>query len=223
MKAVAIIPARAGSTRLPKKNRKKLLGTSLIEWSINFAKKLKFLDDIIVTTNDKVILKNIKKNKSTVKTIIRPQVLSGKRTKMEDVIFHALRKYEKKFGKISTILLLQPTSPIRSVKKIYYGYKKYNYYKKKKSVISVSNTNFSYKRNFEIKKKNLMLVNFKRSKKNLYQVNGNFYFASTSFLKKYKSFYFKYKTYPVVLNSKKLSVDIDTIYDFKKAENFLSL
>ena len=131
MKAVAIIPARAGSTRLPKKNRKKLLGTSLIEWSINFAKKLKFLDDIIVTTNDKVILKNIKKNKSTVKTIIRPQVLSGKRTKMEDVIFHALRKYEKKFGKISTILLLQPTSPIRSVKKIYYGYRNTTIIKRK--------------------------------------------------------------------------------------------
>jgi len=222
MKVVAIIPARAGSIRLPKKNRKKLLGIPLIEWSINFAKKLKFLDDIIVTTNDKIILKNIKKNKSTVKTFIRPQGLSGKTAKMEDVIFHVLRKYEKKFGKISTILLLQPTSPIRSVKKVYYGYKKYNYYKKKKSVISVSNTNFSQKRNFEIKNKNLMLANYKKNKKNLYQVNGNFYFVSTSFLKKYKSFYFKHRTYPVVLNSKILSVDVDTIYDFKKAENFLS-
>ena len=43
-----------------------------------------------------------------------------------------------------------------------------------------------------------------------------------SALKKYKSFYFKHRTYPVVLNSKILSVDVDTIYDFKKAENFLS-
>ena len=53
-------------------------------------------------------------------------------------------------------------------------------------------------------------------------MNGNFYFASPSFLKKYKSFYFKNRTYPVVLNSKKLSSDIDTIYDFKKVEKFLT-
>ena len=47
-------------------------------------------------------------------------------------------------------------------------------------------------------------------KKKLYQVNGNFYFASPSFLKKYKSFYYKDKTCAVILKSNKLSLDIDT-------------
>ena len=90
MKVVAIIPAREGSLRLPKKNRKKLLGLPLIYWSINFAKKLKFIDDIIVSTNDKVIIKKIKKAKKKIKTFIRPQSLSGKNTKTIDVIFHVL-------------------------------------------------------------------------------------------------------------------------------------
>ena len=222
MKVVALIPARAGSLRFPKKNRRKLLGIPLIDWSINFVKKLKFVDDIIVSTDDKIIINNIKKNEKLVKTIIRPQILSGKTAKMEDVIIHAIKKYEKRFGRIGTILLLQPTSPIRSVKKIYYGYKKYNFYKKKKSIISVSNTNYSQKRNFEIKNNNLLLSNYQKNKKKLYQANGNFYFASPPFLKKYKSFYFKNKTYPVVLKSKILSIDVDTIYDFKKIENFLT-
>jgi len=222
VKVVAIIPARAGSQRLPKKNRKKLLGLSLIDWSINFVSKLKFVDDTIVSTDDTIILNNIKKNKNTVKAFLRPKALSRSSTKMIDVILHILKKYEKNFDKISTILLLQPTSPLRSEKKINFGYKKYYYYKKKKSVVSVSNTNIDQKRNFKIKNNNLLLSRNKKNKKNIYQMNGNFYFASPSFLKKYKSFYFKNRTYPVVLNSKKLSSDIDTIYDFKKVEKFLT-
>jgi len=222
MKVVAIIPAREGSLRLPKKNRKKLLGLPLIYWSINFAKKLKFIDDIIVSTNDKVIIKKIKKAKKKIKTFIRPQSLSGKNTKTIDVIFHVLKNYEKKFDKISSILLLQPTSPIRSIKKINEGYKKFKFYKEKKSVISVSETSFPKKRNFEIKNKKLFLLKYKKNIKKKYQVNGNFYFASSIFLKKYKSFYSKNKTFPVVLNSNKTSTDIDTIYDFRKAENYLS-
>ena len=55
-----------------------------------------------------------------------------------------------------------------------------------------------------------------------YQPNGNFYFASSDFLKKHRSFYLKNHTYTVILNSKLLSIDIDTIVDFKKAENFFA-
>ena len=58
-------------------------------------------------------------------------------------------------------------------------------------------------------------------RKKLYQVNGNFYFASPSFLKKYKSFYYKDKTCAVILKSNKLSLDIDTKKDFIKAKNYL--
>ena len=44
MKVIIVIPARKGSLRLPNKNRKKLLGKPLIEWTIDFAKKLKYHD-----------------------------------------------------------------------------------------------------------------------------------------------------------------------------------
>jgi len=221
MKVIAVIPARRDSLRLPHKNRRKLLGRPLIEWSVKFAKKLKFVDDIIISTNDKVIVNNMRKYK-IVKTFIRPKNLSGKKARTIDVILHVLKEYERKFSKVDTILLLQPTSPVRSIKTIYLAFKKYIYYKKIKSVISVSNTHFQNKQNFEIKKNNLLRLECDKSKKFLYQPNGNFYFASPFFLKKYKSFYFKNLTYPVVLNSKSLSIDIDTIYDFKKAEKVLT-
>ena len=70
MKVVAIIPARSGSVRLKNKNRKKLRGISLIDWSLNFAKKLKFIDDIIVSSNDKRNFKRNKKKKDSVKTFL---------------------------------------------------------------------------------------------------------------------------------------------------------
>ena len=63
MKIIAVIPARAGSVRLPKKNIKKLNGIPLIIRTIQFAKKLKFINDIVVSTNDPSIIKMNKDNK----------------------------------------------------------------------------------------------------------------------------------------------------------------
>ncbi len=221
MKVVAIIPARAGSVRLPKKNRRKLLGKPLINWTIGFAKKLKFVKDTIVSTNDKVILKKISDNKS-MKVFIRPEYLAKRSTNLIDAVIYDVIKYEKIFSRIDAVLLLQPTSPIRSTKEILRGFKKFKYFNRKKSIISVSQTNQSNKRYFEIKSGNLFLTK-KRKKNNYYQVNGNFFFATPSFLKKYKSFYYKEKTFPVIIKNKPMSIDIDTLKDFKKVEKFLDL
>ena len=57
MKIIALIPARAGSKRITKKNSKNLLGQPLISWTIKTAKKVKEISDIFVSTNDKKISK----------------------------------------------------------------------------------------------------------------------------------------------------------------------
>lgn len=220
MSVLAVIPARKGSIRLPNKNRKILCGTPLINWSINIAKKLKFIDDIIITTNDEIILKKLKKD-NFVKILKRPDKLSQNNTKLIDAIIHAINFYEKKFKKIKTVLLLQPTSPLRSLNLINLGYRKYISFKKKKSIVSVSKGSNPEKRSFKINKKKLKLYLKKKIISNMFQMNGNFYFASVTFIKKYKSFFKDGKTYPVILNSIKYSMDIDTIKDFKKVEKFL--
>ncbi len=211
---IAIIPARSGSARLKNKNRKKINGISLVNRSINFAEKLNFLDKIIVSTDDKKILKETKKNYNSIITIKRPKFLAQNKSKSEDAIIHAIDKIESKFGKVGSVLLLQPTSPFRSIKLVKKGYKKFNLHKEE-SVVSVSKSSKPFKRNFKIKKK---LVLSKKNNKNTYQIDGNFYFATPFFLKKYNSFFFKNKTYPIILRQKKLSVDIDTKEDLKKAK-----
>ena len=218
MKVLAIIPARAGSIRLTKKNRKKLLGLPLINWTVNFVKKLNFVDDTLITTNDKYILEQFR-DKSSAKVFDRPEYLASKSSNIIDVIIYELKRYEKKFSKVDVVLLLQPTSPIRKQKELISAFNKFKLLKKKKSIISVSKTKNINKRNFEIKDKNLILS--KKEKKNSYQMNGNFYFATPMFLKKYRSFYYKRKTYPIILRDKKSSMDIDTLKDFKKAEKYL--
>ena len=101
---------------------------------------------------------------------------------------------------------------------LYLAYDIYNKLKKTKSVISVSKSNNSLKRNFYIKNKYLELVGKKnKTHKNIYQVNGNFYIGNKNFLDKYKSFYYTKKTIPIILKSGSLSIDIDTKEDFDKA------
>ena len=219
MKILAIIPARANSIRLKNKNRLKLGGKSLIKWTIDFVLGTKVIKDIVLSTDDKkIISENINNNK--IKIFKRPSHLKGKNVKTISVIFDVIKKYEKLFNKIDTVILFQATSPFRSKKKIDFAIRKFIQFKMKKSVISVSSYNKSNKRKFIIK--NNTLADYKNSnfvKK--FAVNGNFYIASKKFLIKYKSFFSARKTYPVVLTSKKLQVDIDTKKDFNLAKNFI--
>ena len=195
MNTVVIIPARAGSKRLKGKNRRKLKKKPLINWTIDFARKLSFVDDIILTTNDRIIMKIVKKY--NIKVLKRSSKLSKDKTKTIDVIFDVLKKYEKKNYKIQNIILLQITSPFRSKKIIEQAYKRYIKNKKKKSIISVNNT----------KDTNL---------------NGNFYIASKKFLNKNKSFISKKNTIPIKLYSNRLKIDIDTKKDFQFAKSLIN-
>ena len=219
MKILAIIPARANSIRLKNKNRLKLGGKSLIKWTIDFVLGTKVIKDIVLSTDDKkIISENINNNK--IKIFKRPSHLKGKNVKTISVIFDVIKKYEKLFNKIDTVILFQATSPFRSRKKIDFAIRKFIQFKMKKSVISVSSYNKNNKRKFIIK--NNTLTDHKNSNfEKKFAINGNFYIASKKFLIKYKSFFSARKTYPVVLTSKKLQVDIDTKKDFNLAKNFI--
>ena len=75
MKIAAIIPARGGSKRLKKKNRLKINNKPLIEWTIKFAKKIKKIQIVLVSTDDQKIKKIANKNKVICENL-RPTVLS---------------------------------------------------------------------------------------------------------------------------------------------------
>lgn len=105
---LALIVARGGSKRLPRKCLKLFNGLPLICWTIIAAQKSKVFDDIIVSTDDLEIAE-IAKSFGAVVPFIRPDELAGDKTEMLDVVLHAI-KFLKFSGQIA---LLQPTSPLR--------------------------------------------------------------------------------------------------------------
>jgi len=112
-KIIAIIPARAGSKRVANKNTALLNGKHLIEYTIQAALSCELIDKIIVTTNDPAVMKI--SASYPIKLIKRPQELAGDDTPTLPVIKHALEQIN---WDGDVIIILQPTSPLRSVEDI---------------------------------------------------------------------------------------------------------
>ena len=109
-RVLAIIPARGGSKRLPKKNIRLLGGKPLIGWTICAAKESKYIDEVIVSTDDKEIA-NIASQFGVSPPELRPVELSTDSATTESVVFYTLNKFGKD---ASIVILLQPTSPFRN-------------------------------------------------------------------------------------------------------------
>ena len=109
---IAIIPARAGSKEIKKKNIVQIGGYPLISYSIEAAKRSKFIKKIFVSTDGKDIAKVAEKYGA--KIIFRPQKLSSDTTQIEPAVLHAIKCIDKIYReKVDNIVLLQPTSPLR--------------------------------------------------------------------------------------------------------------
>lgn len=118
MKVLGIIPARKGSKSIPNKNRVRLNGKPLIQYTFNAVNKSKLLSRCIISTDDAAILKLAQKNKIEV-PFMRPRSLSGDKTPMIRVVRHALQFLKKKEKYIpDAVIILQPTSPLRTFKHI---------------------------------------------------------------------------------------------------------
>ncbi len=108
---LAIIPARGGSKGIPHKNIAPLAGKPLIAWTIEEAKKSKYIDRLILSSEDEDIIKVAKQYGCEV-PFIRPKELAQDDTPGVDPIRHAIDTLPEKYD---YIVLLQPTSPLRNV------------------------------------------------------------------------------------------------------------
>ena len=113
MKSLIIIPARGGSKRLKNKNKKNFLGKPLIEHTIDFAKKINITPYILVSTNDVDIL-NLALKKKVLTPWLRPSHLAKDNSSSYSFAIHAIKWFEKTFGKLDYIILFQPTTPFRN-------------------------------------------------------------------------------------------------------------
>ena len=115
---LAIIPARGGSKRVPKKNLKEINGVPLVAIAVSHAKESHYINHIIVSTDDKEI-GNVS-IKYGAEVIDRPEHLRNDNTIMEadNILCDVVERLEQKGVQIDVVVLLYPTAPLRTVEKI---------------------------------------------------------------------------------------------------------
>ena len=117
MKILYLIPARGGSKGIPHKNIKLLDGKPLIQYSIDVARQLAEDNDICVSTDD-IEIKTVAENLGLEVPFLRPDYLASDTATTSDVIIHALEFYINQGKKYDVVVLLQPTSPLRTVQNV---------------------------------------------------------------------------------------------------------
>jgi len=225
-KYLAIIPARAGSQRLLGKNIRIFAGKPLIAWSIEQALKSKYIDKVVVSTESEAIA-TVAKDSGAEVPFLRPKHLATDNAKSIDVVLHALWYLESSGQVFDKVMLLQPTSPLRSPADIDASIKWLSA-KRAHSVISVClsehNPLWANRLSSDYKMDNFIKpepkIKGKRKNLGFYRLNGAIYLSDYKYLRKQKSFFGKKSI--AFLMPQERSVDIDTKLDFEFAE-FLKL
>ncbi len=217
---IAIIPARGGSKGIPRKNIKKLGSKPLIAYTIEEALKSKCLDHVFVSTEDPEIA-NISKEYGA-QVIDRPASLAKDTSKTVDAVLHAIEYLERDGIHPHTVVLLQPTSPLRDVEDIDAAV---NLFLDNEcdSVISVCEPDHSPFWCFTISGKYLKPILDKKfddtRRQDLPRVvtpNGAIYISSPETIRRYKGFQ-RDRIIPYCMPPER-SIDIDKPLDFTIAE-----
>ena len=215
---LAIIPARGGSKRLPRKNILDLCGKPLISWSIEAALKSKYISKVVVSSDDEEIL-NISSNFGA-DIIKRPYELANDTATTFDTIKHTIDNSEN----YDYIVLLQPTSPLRNENQIDEAIELLEE-KQADAIVSVCEMDHSPLWSNTLPKDGNM-KNFlrdevlnKRSQdlEKYYRLNGAVYICKTDKLLENKSFFLKDNIFAYIMD-RKSSIDIDEEIDFEIAK-----
>ena len=220
---LAIIPARGGSKRLPRKNILDLCGKPLISWSIEAALKSKYISKVVVSSDDEEIL-NISSNFGA-DIIKRPYELANDTATTFDAIKHTIDNSEN----YDYIVLLQPTSPLRNEKHIDEAIELLEE-KQADEIVSVCEMEHSPLWSNILPEDGNMrgflreeILN-KRSQdlEKYYRLNGAIYICKTDKLLENKSFFLKDNIFAYIMD-RKSSIDIDEEIDFLFAERVIEL
>jgi len=225
MEILGIIPARGGSKSLRKKNIRKLAGKPLIYYTIKEAKKSKFITKLVVSTENLEISKIVKKYK--IEVINRPKNLASDNIPAISVISNTLTQLNQSQAyNPDIIVLLQPTSPLRTTKNIDEAIKLF-LKGDRDSIISVCKIKHPLEWIYKISNKGKLEKFLKKNNEifrrqdspELYELNGAVYvFDKNKFLKTKKIIEKNSKPYIMPIE---LSVDIDNKFDFTMAELIL--
>lgn len=226
MKILAVILARGGSKRLPNKNILALGGKPLIEWSIRTAQEFPDLCDVLVSTDDKAIA-DVGKKAGALVPWLRPAALASDTATSVDAVLHALDWYESERGGVDGLLLLQPTSPFRSPETVQRGIELFA--ESKRAVVGVTPAPSHPLWALKITDGGLSpwldeggLHLRSQDLPPAYAVTGSLYLVRPEDLRLHRTF-FTPDALPLVIESWRETIDIDTAEDFALAETLLSM
>lgn len=221
MKPLVVIPARSGSKGVPGKNKRLLSGKPLIEYTIQSALSVFDPTEICISTDDQDI-KIIAEQMGVKVHFLRPEHLSHDESSTYDVLLHAIDFYENEIDYYAdTIVLLQPTSPLRNAVHISGALESYN--DTIEMVVSVKETEsnpyyvlFEEDENGCLFKSKNGTFSRRQDCPKVWEYNGAIYVINVSALK-LKS-HLEFERVVKYVMDRKASIDIDSLLDFKLAE-----
>jgi CMP-N-acetylneuraminic acid synthetase len=216
-KILAVIPARGGSKGVPRKNIRELAGKPLIAWTIESAKKSKYIDRLILSSEDAEIIE-VAKSYGCEVPFVRPIELAQDGAPGIEVVLDAVQRCPG----YTHVLLLQPTSPFRTHKHIDAFIEDFNQ-KKINCSVSVTTPDKHPMWTFSMTEKSVLSPFFKdtipsnrQSLPTAYVLNGALYMSDINWLRKNKSF-MSSETNGFYM-SPESALDIDTELDFEICE-----
>jgi len=218
-KAVAIIPARGGSKRIPRKNIKEFYGKPLIAYSIKVALESKVFDKVVVSTDDKEIAEIAEKYGA--ETIQRPKELSDDYTGTWDVIDHAIEYLKDEGEEFDFVCTIYATAPFLQSRYLKEGFEKL---KNSDAINAFSATSmpFPIQRTFKLNNNGRCEMftpqHYNTRSQDLeeaYQDAGQFYWSKIG--QKSDEVFFGKDSIPIIL-PRYLVQDIDTMEDWHRAE-----
>jgi len=214
---LAVIPARGGSKGLPRKNVLAAAGKPVIAWSIEAGRTSRYIDKVVLSSDDDEILAVAEKWGCEF-CVRRPTALASDTAKIEDVLIHVLDNEAEQYD---LIVLLQPTSPLRSAADIDRCIEICTH-ADTHACVSVCEPSKSPYWMFTIDDGGRMqplfatefqTVHRRQDLPPAYVLNGAIYVAETAWFREQRGFLGpKTRTYPM---PSKASVDLDSELDFK--------
>jgi pseudaminic acid cytidylyltransferase len=217
---IAIIPARGGSKRIPKKNIKSFLGKPIIAYTIEAALQSQLFDKVIVSTDNEEIA-IIARFYGAEVPVLRSNKNSDDHAVLADVILEVLLFYKNKKITFDKICCLLPTAPFVTYKSLKTSYNKLKN-EKLDAVFPVLEFSFPIQRSFEVLENKIHMVweEYMNSRsqdlaKRYHDAGQYYWLKTTSFLEEKKLFM---KNSGAIIISELEAQDIDTETDWKLAE-----
>ncbi len=223
---LGLIPARGGSKGLLRKNVRLLGEKPLIAYSIECARSSKTINRCIISTDDLEIAE-IAKNYGAEAPFLRPRSLAEDDTPTGKVVLHAIDQLERSESLPEIIVLLQPTSPLRTSRDIDEACKLFLEGETDALVSIMKPSKHPYWMYTKNEKQELIRL-FEDAKRyhrrqdlpEIFAVNGAIYIATVDFLRNHDGDFLKGTTTGYFMSSER-SIDIDSELDLQIAEILL--